>query len=534
MKKSLIMLSAIAAFSVTSFASDMNKEMLNQIQALKVQIEALEKKVAEQEAQKPVVQQTVVDEKRIENIEKKLDTVSKTATSAKIQSGNDNLKWDVDFRTQVDNIQYKRADGSKAENNALMTNRLWLGMGYKADDNSSFHGKLSYNKAFGDTADHSQSNTNPGYADFDWVTNENATDNTIKLKEAYWLYSNNTFFGTDVPWTASVGRRPSTDGLPINLRNDQKENSPLSHVVDVEFDGFSFRFDTELTTGFRGSWFKICAGRGLTNAIPRFDMSGTAYASDDTKNVDVDLLGVIAVPYDDGKYSVHMNYARAWNLIGFDQNSLNTFGAAYANYSASQDATAAYELQMATPAFKDVGDIDYATILFKTEGIGDGISDYLDDTTAFASFAMSKTNPNNISGGMLGSLDSEIGTSVWLGVNAPCPISPDDSRIGLEWNQGSKYWRSMTYGEDTYAGSKIATRGQAWEVYRNQKLTDALSFGVSYVYMKYDYTGSNSFFGADGTPTSIADAQAAYKAGLASSSPVESAQDIRAYMRYRF
>jgi hypothetical protein len=67
-------------------------------------------------------------------------------------------------------------------------------MGYKADDNSSFHGKLSYNKAFGDTANHSQSNTNPGYANFDWVTNENATDNTIKLKEAYWLYTNEYFF----------------------------------------------------------------------------------------------------------------------------------------------------------------------------------------------------------------------------------------------------------------------------------------------------------------------------------------------------
>ena len=47
--------------------------------------------------------------------------------------------------------------------------------------------KLSYNKAFGDTADHSQSNTNPGYANFDWVTNENATDNTVKVKEAYWF-----------------------------------------------------------------------------------------------------------------------------------------------------------------------------------------------------------------------------------------------------------------------------------------------------------------------------------------------------------
>ena len=32
MKKSLIMLSAVAAFSTVSFASDMNKEMLNQIQ----------------------------------------------------------------------------------------------------------------------------------------------------------------------------------------------------------------------------------------------------------------------------------------------------------------------------------------------------------------------------------------------------------------------------------------------------------------------------------------------------------------------
>jgi hypothetical protein len=88
-------------------------------------------------------------------------------------------------------------------------------------------------------------------------------------------------------------------------------------------------------------------------------MSGTAYASDDTKNVDVDMLGFIAVPYDDGQYSVHMNYARAWNLIGFDgQSSLNTFGGAYHTYLTSPSATTAYNLQIATPEFKDVGDMD--------------------------------------------------------------------------------------------------------------------------------------------------------------------------------
>ena len=527
MKKNIIAMSVVTALATTSFAADANKEMLNQIQALKAQIEALEKKVAQQEAKQQTQTPTVtVDEKRIEKIEKKLDTVSNTATAAKIQSGNDNLKWDVDFRTQVDNIQYKHADGSKSENNALLTNRLWLGMAYKADDNSSFHGKLSYNKAFGDTANHSQSNTNPGYADFDWVTNENATDNTIKLKEAYWLYTQEKLFGTNIPWAASVGRRPSTDGLPINIRNDQQANSPLSHVVDVEFDGFSIKFDTQEAIGLTGSWLKICGGRGLTNAVPRFDMFKPAYSTDDDKNVNVDMLGFIAVPYDDGQYSIHFNYAHAWNLIGFDGQSLNNFNTAYYNYSTSPSATTAYNLQMATPAFKDVGDIDFATILFKTEGIGNGISDYLDNTIAFASFATSKTDPNSL--GMLGSTDSENGYSVWLGVNAPCPLTPDIAKIGFEWNKGSKYWRSMTYGEDTYAGSKIATRGQAWEVYRNQQLTKSLTWGVSYVFMDYDYTGSNSFFGADGTPMTMSQAQAAGQ------NPVAEAQDVRTYIRYKF
>ena len=530
MKKNLIILSCVTAFATTAFSSDANTEMYKQIQALKAQIEALEKKVAAQEtAQTQKIEQptvTAIDEKRIEKIEKKLDNVSKTATAAKVQSAQDNLKWDVDFRTQVDNIQYKHADGSKSENDALLTNRLWLGAKYKADDNSSFFGKLSYNKAFGDTADHSQSNTNPGYANFDWVTNENATDNTIKLKEAYWLYTKERLFGADIPWSASVGRRPSTDGLPINIRNDQAANSPLSHTVDVEFDGFSIKFDTENVTGFTGSWLKICGGRGLTNATPRFDMFKPAYSTDDEKNVDVDMLGFIAVPYDNGQYSVHMNYAKAWNLIGYDGNDISNtspFMAAYATYRNNPTNQNAAALQMAMPEFNDVGDIEFATILFKTEGIGNGISDYLDNSVAFASFAASKTNPNSL--GMLGSTDSETGTSVWLGVNAPCPILPDSAKVGLEWNKGSKYWRSMTYGEDTYAGSKIATRGQAWEVYRTQKLTDALSFGLSYVYMKYDYTGSNSFFGADGTPMTMAEA---------GDSAIESAQDIRAYMRYKF
>ncbi|WP_044416549.1 DUF3373 family protein [Halarcobacter anaerophilus] len=540
MKRSIIALSAIAAMWSSSFASTISQEdLMKQIEALKAQISALESKVGATESTSKANKESLekmmkgetpvtVSDERFKKLEKKVSRIDRTAKTAKIQSAGDNIKWDIDFRTQFDNIEYEHVSGRKTSNHNLLTNRLWLGAAYAPNDHTVFHGKLSYNKAFGDSANHNQSNTNPGYANFDWVTNENALDNEVKVKEAYWLYKDKTLFGADIPWTVSVGRRPSTDGLPINLRNNQRRNSPLSHIVDVEFDGFSIKLDTEKVTGFTGSWFKICGGRGLTNAKARFQNDGTDYAEDDDLNENVDMLGVIAVPYDDGQYSVHMQYAHAWNLIGFDQDSLTAFNNNYGAYLKNPTSDNAYAMQMSQPSFKDVGDIDFATILFKSEGIGNGISDYLDDTIFFASFAMSKTHPNDIPGGMLGTDESKTGYSYWLGINAPCPITPDSARVGVEFNHGSQYWRSMTYGEDTYAGSKIAARGDAWEVYRNQKINKALSWGLSYVYIDYDYMGSNSFFGADGTPYSIDSNYAK------NTDAVESAQDVRAYVRYKF
>ncbi len=575
MKKSMVALSAIVAMSIPSFAAKVtHQDMMDQIKLLKAQIAALESKLnsTQKDTQKNKKSlETLITDKgdlvvdsRFKKLEKKVDRVAKTAQKAKAQSAGDNLKWNVDFRTQLDNINYKHANGDKSKNSSLMTNKLNLGMKYAADENSIFYGTLSYLKAFGDTANHSQSNTQPGYANFDWVTNENALDNTLKVKEAYWLYKNDSFFGNkDLSWTASVGRRPSTDGLGINLRADQKRKSPLSHTVNVEFDGASARFNLDKITGVEGMWLKFCAGRGLTNAKPRFQMDGADYAKDEAESSNVDMAGFIFVPYDDGQYSVHTNYARAWNMIGFDGQSIMNYGMVSKGMDPQSVQTMPNGQKMPTqyldgtpimnmatgtmnpvptsrnqaiqqmamqryyaPDFKDVGDIDLATLMFKVDGIGDGISDFLDETTVFASVAMSKTRPNKL--GMLGSTDSKTGHSFWIGANAPCPLSPDDARIGIEWNKGSKYWRSMTYGEDTMAGSKIAARGSAWEIYRHQQLTKALSFGLSYTYIKYDYTGSNSFFGAEGTPMTMSQARAMGQ------NPVEKAQDFKAYMRYRF
>jgi hypothetical protein len=398
----------------------------------------------------------------------------------------------------------------------------------------------------------------PGYADFDWVTNENALDNTVKVKEAYWLYANDTFFGSDIHWTASIGRRPSTDGLGINFREDQERKSALAHTVNVEFDGASFKFNLDKVTPLEGSWLKLCLGRGLTNAKPRFDMFGADYIEDTTKNPDIDMYGFIYVPYDNGQYSIHTNYARAVNLIGFSQNDMNTFGLVMKGYdptsidqttgmptrqldgsAPNQDGSLSVETQALLPSammayapkFKDFGDLDLATIMFKAEGIGDEINDFLDNTTLFVSWAGSKTHPNK-GMRMLGDTESHTGTSVWIGAQMPALIT-EEGRFGIEWNKGSKYWRSVTYAEDTMIGSKIAARGTAIEAYYIQPLTKALSFSLRYTKINYDYTGSNAFFGEDGTPVSIAEYNA-YADTMGISHAVEEATDIRAYIRYRY
>jgi len=451
-------------------------------------------------------------QKQLENLQKQVDANKKTASMAKTLANGNHLKWDVDFRTTMDKIDYTLADGTHVKNNSLLSNRLLLNMKYDAGDKVRFFATMAFNKAFGATLNNQPTNM---FYRFDWVTNEALADDSVKIKEAYWLYANDTFLGKDIAWTASLGRRPSTDGLGINFREGDKGKSALAHTVNVEFDGASFKWDLDKVTPLVGSSFKICMGRGITSAKPRFSVDGYDYTKDPDYEKS-DMVGFIFVPYDDGQYSIHTNYAKAYDMIGFDINSMGQMKTPLGTWTS--DPTQA--------GFFDQGDLDLATVMFKAEGIGDGISDYLDDTTFFASYAWSKTHPKD-GHYMLGSAESETGDSYWVGLQMPCLLT-DDGRWGVEFNHGSKYWRSVTYAEDTMVGSKIAARGDAKEIYWLKPLTKSLSMSLRYTRIDYDYTGSNAFFGSDGTPMTIAQAQAM---GM---NPVEKAEDFRVLFRYKY
>ncbi len=514
MRKFIALSAAAAVAASVGFASDAD---------LKAELEALKKEVAALKKQTKGL-----NAKRLK----------KQMSQLKAAALNDNIKWSVDFRTAYDVIGYKDINDNSSWNQ-IFTNRLWLGMGYAPTNNVVFKGLISYYKAYGQMTNTFGANFNY----FDWVVNETPNPNgELRVKEAYWLYFGDSFLGADIPWTASLGRRPATDGLLASYREDQNPKSPLGHIINTEFDGASFKFDLSNVTGVSGMYFKLCMGRGMTNASVRYAGITPAfvYAANPSNAAALngqqlvvsgngtdynkvpgyeatDLAGFIFVPYDDGQYSVHTTAFKALNLPGIVLNS----------QTANVDTDGDGNNDAIAGSFKQVGDMYGAAISLLAQGVGDGISDMLDDTNLFVSFAASKTDPQD-GNRMLGSADKKTGTSIYAGANWPCQLI-ENARVGVEYNHGSQYWRSFTYAEDTLAGSKLATRGDAYEIWFNKELVGkTLTAQVRYTYMDYKYTGSNGFFADGGTPVEVDSVQGRMM------NAIDKAQDIRLYIRYRY
>ncbi len=524
--KRRILLSCVVASTLSFGATSSEmKAMQAELNALKAEVAAMKNAKATAPAESSTTSSA------IEKLTAKVNAI-------KEHDANDNIKWGADLRTANDSLNYTMADGTKRSNDALMTTRLWLNMAYNPDAHNIFKGQLSYNKAFGADFGYPRG---MGMDSFDWIANESLSGSALKVRQAYWLYMGDTIGNADIPWTVSVGRRPSTGGFLSNLREDDEAQSPLAHNINVEFDGASASMNLGAVSGIPGLAVKLCLGQGSSNASPMFSGTDSTTYSDDQNNMkDIRLAGIIITPYDDGQFTAKLQVFRAWDLPGYSSTELgaamgmaeglggpipNTvLGGGY-SYDPLTGTTIGYN-----PAMSQVGDIDGYALSGIVNGIGDeGI---LANSKFFASVAMSKTNPAKglDAGGqpinMLGSTESETGTSVWVGAQLPLL----GGNFGLEYNHGSKYWRPFTYGEDTMAGSKLAARGDAYEAYYTYPITKALSLQARYTYIDYDYTGSNSFFGADGAPMTMAQANAMGMGGMV----VDKASDARVYARYRF
>ena len=134
------------------------------------------------------------------------------------------------------------------------------------------------------------------------------------------------------------------------------------------------------------------------------------------------------------------------------------------------------------------GEANLDAVSLQINGIGDMISDFLDDTKLFASWATTRYTPES-GYSLLGETSEKSGSSYWVGAVIPDMIT-ESGKLGVEYNQGSKYWTPMTWAEDTVIGSKIAARGHAYEAYWNTQLfgLENLSSQIRYTKIQHDYT----------------------------------------------
>ena len=410
--------------------------------------------------------QTQIDKlsKEITKLKKDQKNTKKTLNAVKAHDAQDNIKFGLDFRNAMDRIDYKNNDTTEeASNHSLLTSRLYLTMASAPMKGLMFKGKLAIYSTWGSHL----------YVDDaplkDWSASSKPADSLMRVKEAYFVYSNKV--GSQ-PVSFSIGRRPSSNSFLSNYReNEPTSGSPAAHITNMEVNAAMVKLNWSRFV--EGAYTKLVLGRAHTGEMEGVYGTGgvNPFADLDTTAEDenVDFFVMPGDAYNDGQYQVMYQWAHIFNTKGKSLNGTGT----------DDDVNKAAS-----------GTADLASLSLKVDGVGDEISDFLDETTLFVSAAYSKYSAKD-GYSLLGSEDggSQSGSSIWLGVIVPDGVT-ESGKFGLEYNQGSQYWTPMTWAEDTAIGSKIAVRGSAYEAYWNFNLFGVkhLPSQVRYTYLQHDYT----------------------------------------------
>ena len=405
----------------------------------------------------------------------------------------------------------------KPSNDTLYTNRFGLDLHAKATQDITVNARLVMYKVFGSQEDSAITNTgnSPFFADrvgvFDGTLGHVPSSSLLDVDRAYATWSNIA----DQPVWFSVGRRPATNGAPSNLRlnNPSPGNGGTpALLVDYAFDGMTLGWAPDIDS-LPGAYAKVCYGRGFE--------SGFETLSNSIK--DTDMLGVAIVPIDTDPLRVWLQWNRGYNIFDFPTMKNTFFG----------DTAPAVNL----------GDIDWfgAGYMSTIKKVGPGKLNF------FTDLGLSQTHPNdNVSNnaGFQGLMTGEFfaqeapsdktGWAVYAG--ARYDFEPTKTKLGFEYNHGSKNWITFAPAADDMWTSKLGTRGNVYEGYLIQELnlkpiSSYLSkafFRVGYQYYDFEYTGSNNWVGA---PVKIANIQPTDMMLL---TPLKSAQNIYATFEVKF
>jgi len=398
--------------------------------------------------------------------------------------------------------------GDKAKNDSLLTNRFGLNLRAKALEDVTVKARLLMYKVWGHETEgpvQGQYFADRAMGVFDGSIGHVPKSANLIVDYAYATWSNIA----DAPVWFSVGRRPSTGGVPTNLRQNVEKTGSAGvpgFLIDYAFDGMTLGVAPDIEA-LPGAYAKLCYGKGYDSGF-KTDLPG------DNTPKDVNMLGINVVPYDTDNLHIELQWNRAFDI--FD------------NMPDSGVRT-------------NLGDIDQYGALVMGKVLG--------NLNLFIAGALSKTHPTDdlftfaIDGNADGTVDmqtgagllynagnkkSHTGNLIYLGARYDIPTT--GTKIGAEYNRGSKYWVAFAPAGDDIWTSKLGTRGSVYEVYVIQELKNKpiskrgkAFFRLGYQYYDFEYTGSNSWIGE---PVKISDLSKTNPMTAQMFSPLDKAHDI--------
>ena len=367
--------------------------------------------------------------------------------------------------------------GYSDDNKIMYTNRLRLNLDAKVADNVSVTARLSMYKVFGDSTGVQVFDGQPTSLNIDGTTAGVPNSDMLRVERAYFTWSK--IGGT--PLYISIGRRPSTDGAPMNYRDDeQRGGTPSGALIDYQFDGITVGYHVNEKVALRA-----CYGVGYTSGFG----NGNILQLPADRLKDVHLFGANLDLYTTDKSFIQATIARAWNVTdGF--NGLMVLP----NNPVTGDPINAPVVMRYTPS-ANLGAINlYGVNLTRNA------SDPMD---LYSSFNWSSTRPNGETtpfGGLMSdpfdTPQNHDGHMVMLGARFNVPQNDGRTKIGFEFNQGSKYWFNFAQAEDDIIAPKTSTRGDVYETYLTHRITDHFIFKGGFIRYNYTYSGSGWHVGA--------------------------------------
>jgi hypothetical protein len=506
MIKKGIILSAIASSLLVTSASAETLE--DRLQKLESQMQNLAKEnVILKDSIKSNISENSGDSEGMEEAMELIDELDERVGEVEMLSFSDRIQFSIGFKTRVENFKHEMSNGDSFQDNNIWSSKVMLNMKSKITDSMKFGGRLSMYKYWADSTKHSMNNN-------DSMQGRIPGDSTVYLERAYvdWVLNK----GSQVPVVLTIGRQPSSDGPSYTFMDDTTRKSTYSALAfDGASDGIVATIALAKATGIANTALRVAYGKQYqhdeTNPASMTPFIGTdsgdstyqngmAYLEENKK--DSNVVGIFFDTSIPGVPNtlVQLGYvgAKDINMMNTNLGDVSIYGASFEIQDIAKtglDFFAHYGISQAKPSGNG-----FTMPTFDDFGMPTSTPRYMDmnNNGSYDNGEEIKFGMMSHTVGATSQLDTETkkGNAIWVGARYTLP---NQGKIGAEYNKGSQNWFSFTNApHDTY--NKLATRGDATEVYYIQPVNKYSFLRVGGVVMDYKYSMSGAPIG---TPTEI-------------------------------